>query len=122
MNVSEMDQFYADAGEPNRSCLIALRNLILAHDRSILETRKYGMPCFCLGKKVICYLWTDKKRDEPYILFVEGKRLSHPGLEAGDRKRMKIFRINPAHDLPLESISLLLTEAIDLSGNDILKK
>lgn len=112
--MSTNDQFYLEKSEPNRSCLLLLRDLILQQDELVNETRKYGMPCFCYGKKMFCYLWTDKKTNEPYILFVEGKHLEHPQLESGSRVRMKIFRINPLEDIPVTTIASLLQQAIDL--------
>lgn len=111
---SDLDSFYMDQPEPNRSCFLLLRRTILQQDGLVGETRKYGMPCFCYRKKMFCYLWTDKKTNEPYILFVEGKHLDHPLLEQGDRSRMKILRFEPILDLPLDTVELLLTEAIDL--------
>lgn len=111
------DQYYLNKQEPNRGCLIELRHIILAQDPMITETRKYGMPCFCYKKKMFCYLWTDKKTDEPYILMVEGKHLSHPKLEVGSRSRMKIYRVNPAEDIPINEIEMLLQEALDLYGD-----
>jgi len=110
----EINNYYLSKKEPNRSCLLALRQLILEQDPNITETQKWGMPCFCFKKKMFCYLWTDKKTDEPYILFVEGKYLEHPKLEMGKRSRMKIFRIHPNKDIPLNTIKLLLNTALDL--------
>lgn len=72
------------------------------------------MPCFCYKKKMFTYLWTDKKTTEPYILLVEGKLLDHPDLEAGSRARMKVFRVNPNEDLPLETINEILNMALNL--------
>lgn len=109
-----LDQFYIDKDEPNRGCLLALRDIILGSDNEVTETRKYGMPCFCYKNKMFCYLWTDKKTDQPYILMVEGKHLDHPNLEKGDRSRMKIFRVDPNQDLPLDNISSILKQALDL--------
>ena len=57
----DLDRFYLEKKEPFRSCLLALRQIILDSDPDIRETRKYGMPCFCLGKRHFCCLWTDKK-------------------------------------------------------------
>ena len=111
------DNYYLDQDEPNKSCLLALRKIILERDEAISETRKYGMPCFCYYKKMFCYLWTDKKTREPYILFVEGKHLEHPALEQGNRSRMKIYRIDPNRDLPLSTIELLLKQALKLYTN-----
>lgn len=112
--MEDLHTYYFDKQEPNKSCLIALRDIILSQDPSISETRKYGMPCFCYKNKMFCYLWTDKKTDEPYILMVEGKLLHHPELEEGTRSRMKIFRVNPTKDIPVKKIELILKQALDL--------
>ena len=118
---SDLDTFYLGKDEPNRSCLLALRDIILAQDEKVNETRKYGMPCFCYGKKIFAYLWVDKKTNEPYILVVEGNRLDHPALEAGSRARMKILRVDPNVDLPMETIEEVLGMALDLYRNGVIK-
>lgn len=116
-----LDSFYLRKEEPAKSCLLALRDIILNYDPNISETRKYGMPCFCYKKKMFCYLWTDKKTDEPYMLMVEGKHLNHPKLEIGKRSRMKIFRLDPNNDLPIATIKLILKQALDLYRNGTIK-
>lgn len=117
----QQDSFYTSKEEPNKSCLLALRDIILKQDEQITATVKYGMPCFCYKNKMFCYLWTDKKTTEPYLLFVEGKHINHPELEAGNRSRMKIFRINPTKDIPLKTIETLLNSALDLYRNGTIK-
>jgi len=72
------------------------------------------MPCFCYREKAFCYLWTAKKTGEPYILFVDGNLLDHPNLETGERKRMKILRVDPESDLPMSLISDLIGKVIKL--------
>ncbi len=119
--IRELDNYYINKEEPHKSCLLALRDIILEQDAEVTETMKWGMPCFCFKKKMFCYLWTDKKTKEPYILFVEGKHLHHPQLETGQRARMKVFRVDPTKDLPLDTIKLLLTEAIELYKNGTIK-
>ncbi|EZH73890.1 hypothetical protein ATO12_13460 [Aquimarina atlantica] len=114
------DQFYFEKQEPNKSCLLAMRSIILNQDKDVTETRKYGMPCFCYKGKMFCYVWIDKKTDEPYFLMVEGKHLDHPQLETGDRARMKIFRIDPNKDLPVKTIKLILNQALDVYRNGII--
>lgn len=118
--VEDLLNYYLSKTEPNKSCLLALRTIILEQDREITETRKWGMPCFCYKKKMFCYLWTDKKTDEPYILLVEGNHLNHPELEQGDRTRMKIFRVNPGKDLPVHTIRHILQLALDLYRNGVI--
>ena len=117
----ETDNFYLNKEEPNKSCLLALRKIILQQENHITETVKYGMPCFCYKQKMFCYLWTDKKTDEPYILMVEGKHLDHPSLEVGERSRMKILRINPNKDLPKKTIERILQQALDVYRKGIVK-
>ena len=119
--MEQLDNYYLKKEEPNKSCLLALRNIILNQDINITETQKWGMTCFCYKKKMFCYLWTDKKTDKPYILMVEGNYLEHPGLEQGDRTRMKIFRINPNKDLPIRAIESILQKALDLYTTGIIK-
>ncbi|MBK9636840.1 MAG: DUF1801 domain-containing protein [Bacteroidetes bacterium] len=122
--LDELHNFYLNKEEPYKSCLLALRSIILDQDINISETQKYGMPCFCYKKKMFCYLWTDKKTNEPYLLMVEGKLLNHPKLESGVRSRMKIFRVNPNKDLPIKTIDNILQKALDLyrSGKIKLKE
>ncbi|EAR00978.1 DUF1801 domain-containing protein [Maribacter sp. HTCC2170] len=115
--MNEKHNFYLNKDEPNKSCLLALRDIILKQDENITETTKYGMPCFCYKQKMFCYLWEDKKTKEPYILFVEGQHLHHPELESGNRARMKIFRVNPLLDIPLKTINFLINEALELYRN-----
>lgn len=115
------NNFYFSKNEPNKSCLLTLRNIILKQDKNVTETTKYGMPCFCYKNKMFAYLWTEKKTNEPYILFVEGQHLEHPELEKGNRARMKIFRFNPNTDMPIKTIELLLNTAIDLYKKGVIK-
>lgn len=116
-----LDLFYLNQEEPNKGCLLVLRKIILNEDSEISETKKYGMPCFCYKKKAFCYLWTDKKTTEPYLLMVEGKLLKNKGLEEGNRSRMKIFRVDPNKDIPVDKINALLNDAINLYKNGTLK-
>lgn len=116
-----ISEFYLRQKEPNRSCLLALRQLILEQDCEVSETTKYGMPCFCFKNKMFCYLWVDKKSTNPYVLFVEGKYLEHPKLEKGGRARMKTFLVDPNQDLPHTTLVLLIKAAIDLYKAGVIK-
>lgn len=119
--MNEIENYYLNIDEPNRSCLLALRRIILEQDKDVTETKKWGMPCFCYKKRMFCYLWVDKKADVPYILMVEGKFLNDVELETGNRSRMKIFKVNPNHDLPVSTIKLILSQALDLYRNGTIK-
>lgn len=117
----QLDNYYLNKTEPNKSYLLALRNIILNQDTNITETKKWGMPCFCYKKKMFCYLWTDKKTDKPYLLMVEGKYLDHPQLEQGDRTRMKVYRVDPNEDLPITTILSILQNALELYRTGTIK-
>lgn len=121
--MKDLEHFYFNKQEPIKSCLLAMRDILINFDQDITETRKYGMPCFCYRGKMFCYIWIDRKTDEPYFLMVEGKHLHHPTLETGNRSRMKIFRIKPKKDLPVHLIETVLNDALNLykSGVIIIK-
>ncbi len=70
---------------------------------------------------MFCYLWTDKKTDEPYLLMVEGNSLDHPALEKGSRSRMKILRVDPEKNLPIKTINAILQKALDLYRTGVIK-
>jgi len=120
----EEDIYYLLLDEPVKSCLLALRDLILSADQNVSAAWRYGMPFFYYKKKMFCYLWVHKKFKKPYLGMVEGKRLHHPNLISENRSRMKIMLIDPNKDLPVRVIKKILAEAIELyaSGRVKLKK
>lgn len=97
-------QFYLNQDEPNKSCYLALRDIILNIDKNITPEWKYKLPFFYYKGKMLCYLWKDKKTNQPYVSFMKGKFIEHELLEQGDRKLAKILRINPLKDLPKKEI------------------
>lgn len=110
--LSGLQTFYENQPEPNQSCFFAIRQFILSFYPDFTEEFKYGLPFFYFKGKGLCYLWYDKKTKEPYIGFVDGKLIEHPRLESGDRKRMKIFRIDPNTDLPIKDLKQIIEASI----------
>lgn len=119
--LTQLDNFYLQKDEPVRSCLLALREIILKHDNNISASWKYGMPFFCYKGKMFCYLWVHKKLLQPYIGIVEGNRIDHPKLITEKRARMKIMLFEADKDLPLEIIEAILKQAIDLYKSGLVK-
>lgn len=119
--MKKTDNYYLSLEEPNRSCMLVLRDIILKQDEHIMETQKWGMPCFCYEKRMFCFLSVDSKTKEPYILIVEGWRINNPFLESAGRKRMKHLSINANEDWSIEIIEEVLNEALDLYRNGIIK-
>ncbi len=107
----DIDNWYLNKEEPNRSCLQALRDWILKYDNDITEAWKYRMPMFLYRGKMFCYLWTDKKTGQPYIGIVKGKFIDHPLLIQAKRAKMKVLYFDPLEDLPLEIIDEIFSAA-----------
>jgi len=91
-----------------------MRTHILKQNENITEEWKYRMPFYCYKGKMFCYLWVHKKYHQPYIGFVEGKRINHPDLIIEKRARMKILLLDPDKDLPMKKINNILNEVIAL--------
>lgn len=119
--MKETDNYYLQKDEPVKSCLSALRQIILDRNPDITEAWKYRMPFFCYKGRMFCYLWIDKKTNFPYLGIVEGKRIDHPGLVQDDRSRMKVMTFNPVEDLPLETVQNILDSALFLYTSGLIK-
>jgi len=115
MQSNPVDDFYLKQTEPIKSCLLALRQIILSQDKNISDAWKYGMPFFCYQKKMFCYLWIHKKHHQPYLGIVEGRAIEHPDLLVEKRSRMKIMLFDPTKDLPVKKIKLILQKSIAVS-------
>jgi len=113
-NISDPYAFFLKQKESIRSCLLALKEIILSQDKEITFAIKYGMPFFCFKNKMFCYLWVHKVFKQPYLGIVEGRLINHPNLIIEKRERMKILLLDPEKDLPLKRIESILKKAIGL--------
>lgn len=107
----EIDNFYLSKEEPAKSCLLAMRKIILASDSKMTEAWKYSMPFFCYKGRMFCYLWVYQKTNHPYMGIVDGNKLDHPKLISEKRSRMKVMVIEPTKDLPIRTIHAILKQA-----------
>ena len=112
--LSAIDNFYLEKEEPVKSCLLALKEIILSQHKNMTTAWKYKLPFFCFHGKMFCYLWVQKKSKLPYIGFVDGQKIKHPQLMNEKRARMAIMLIDPTIDLPLSVIEEVIQEAIRL--------
>lgn len=113
--------FYSKQTEPIKDCLLALKHIILSLDADITSEWKYGMPFFCYKGKMFCYLWVHKKLQKPYIGIVEGKHIEHPELIMEKRSRIKIILFDAHQDLPIDTITNLINQAINLYKTGVVK-
>lgn len=119
--MNALENYYEQHEEPIKSCLLALRTIILNQNEDISASWKYGMPFFCYKGKMFCYLWVHKKYGQPYIGIVEGKHFEEPFLIQEKRSRMKIFLFDPNEDLPLNTIQNIIQKAISLYQTGVVK-
>lgn len=110
--LQQVQNFYLQQEEPNRSLFLALHDLILEFDKEMSLQWKYSTPFYYYKNQPFCYFWKDRRTNEPYIGVVKGKLIEHPMLEQGNRKKMKIIRLNPCVDIPVESIYAILNELV----------
>jgi hypothetical protein len=109
---NELDNYYLQHPEPVKSCLLALRQIILEQDKDITEAWKYRMPFFCYKKKMFCYLWVYKKTGKPYMGIVDGIKMKHPKLVVEKRSRMAVLMIDVEKDLPIRTIKEIIKMGI----------
>lgn len=119
---NELENFYLRQTEPNQSCFLALRDIILNSNLHITADWKYKLPFFMYKGKMFCYLWKDKKTDIPYIGIVNGSDINHPALEAGNRKKMRILSIEPNKDINLNLVQDILTQSAQIAEEKIQNK
>jgi len=119
--LKDIENFYHLKEEPVRSCLLALRAIILNKSPEITEAWKYKLPFFSFRGKMFCYLWVQRATGHPYIGIVEGIRIQHPLLIQEKRARMKILLLNPDEDIPVATIDQILNEAIKLYTDGVVK-
>ena len=90
--MKEIDKFYLEKEEPLKSCLMALKSIILNYNEDFVPEWKYRLPCFTYQGKIFCYLWIDKKTKFPYISIAKGSEIDHPDLIKGNRTVFKLLR------------------------------
>lgn len=117
MALRDIDRWFEQQAEPARSTLLWLRGYITDHFPELAEAWRYGMPFFDLDGRMFCYLWCAPGRGIPYVGFVDGGIIEHPALVQGDRKRMKIFLVDPGQDVPVDMLNELMRLAIVVRKN-----
>jgi len=119
---NELENFYLRQPEPNQSCFLALRDIILGFNPNVTADWKYKLPFFMYKGKMFCYLWKDKNTQIPYIGIVNGFAINHPALDAGNRKKMKTLSIDPTKDIDLKLVVNILNLSAAITEERILKK
>jgi hypothetical protein len=109
---NSIDHYFNSLDEPYRSCLLFLRSFILRFSDKIEERRKNNTPFYYYAHKWLCFISYHPKSREIYISFVNGNKINHTKLVSEGRKKMKIFRIDPANDIDVKSLNAILKLAV----------
>ncbi len=112
--LNDLDRFYLEKEEPIKSCLLALKQLILSYNPKLDHQWRYRLPCFMLSGYTFCYLWIDKKSQYPYIAIGKGNEIEHPDLVVGGRKYFGLLLINPEEDIPVEKVHEIFDQVMQL--------
>lgn len=108
--MKEIDLYFEALSEANYAYLLTVREFIKNYHDDISEEWKYSVPFFYFRKKPFCYLYKDKKTDQPYIGIPRANKIEHVALIKGDRKKMKILPLDNQTEIPYD----LITEIFEL--------
>lgn len=103
MSLSDLENYYDNLTEPNKSCCICLRSIFF-NIEEMSERFSYKLPFFYYKNKPFCYLYYDKDNSLPYIGYVKANLIEHALLIKGNRKKMKVLYIDPLADIPLDTL------------------
>jgi hypothetical protein len=110
-----LDHYYLKQPEPIQGCLLALKDIILRHDKHITHQRKFQIPFFYYKDKKLAFLWLNKKK--LLMGFIEDKNI-HPkqeGIKLKDKYESMV--IDPHADIPIDIIITELNKKISLYRN-----
>lgn len=105
--ISELQNYYETQPEPQRGCLLALREIILKFDPEIKEAWKWRMPIFMYKKRMFCHLWLDRKA-QLYVAISGGSDIKHSALKTFNNAKIPKLPVDPTKDLPIKLIQEIL--------------
>ncbi len=109
--LNHLDNYFLSLPEPEQSCLLFVRQLILGFNKAISERWRYNTPFYYYKEKWMCYISYQKKQKTIYLGFVHGHHLKHKKLLSEGRKQIKVYYLNPDKDLDIRTIMALFKEA-----------
>ena len=109
-----LDAYYDGLAEPLQGYMLAVRKIMLDLDEEIESTWKWSTPFFLYRKRMLCYLWVDKKTREPYLGIYGGDALNHPSLVQKHRAKIRKLMLNVDKDIPAGTIRVVLGLAMTL--------
>ena len=99
-----LDNYFLALPEPEQSTLLFLRHFFIK-EMKLQEHWKYNTPFYYYDNKWFCYLSYSKKKQDLYVGFVKGYKVTHTKLLDEGRKQIKIYRIHPEEDINTKELS-----------------
>lgn len=108
------NNYFATLPEPDQSCLLFLRRIILQHSEFITESWSFNTPFYRYKSRSLCFISYDKKTSTIYVSMTHGNKIQHRKLLSEGRKKMKIFYVDATQDIDIKSLNQILKKACAL--------
>lgn len=118
MKPQSADNFFLSLDEPDKSCLLYLRDYIINFSDHITESWKNNTPFFYYNKKWMGFISYDRKTRIIYVSFTDGWQMSHKKLVSEGRKKAKIFHVKAERDIDIKSLGEIMRKAIAVKAKD----
>lgn len=105
------DHYYHKQPEPYQSCLLALREIILAHNPHIVHGKLFQIPFFWYKDYKLAFLWMKGKK--LVLGFVEDLKLQKQEPGICRRNQYESMVIDPLADIPVKTIAKKLQKLMD---------
>jgi hypothetical protein len=113
--LQQPENYFHSLPEPERGCLLFLRDFLLAYPVKLEESWKNHTPFYYCNKKWIGWINYDPKTRGIYISFANGNKMDHPKLVSEGRKKMKILHVDPNRDVDINSLGEILKQVTVLT-------
>jgi hypothetical protein len=111
MSVGSPDAWFESLPTNQKPILVALRRMILAMEKGVVEEFKWGRPVYSTANGIFCYLHTTKKHAT--LGFYHAGTLKDPkGLLEGTGKDMRHVKVATMGDVDQPAFKALLKQAM----------
>lgn len=107
--LNPLENYFLKQPEPHQGCMLYLRKWLINQDFE--EHYKYMTAMYYFKGKPFCYMSVRTKDSQLYLGFWKGHEMKHPQLKKEGRKLISAFYIDPEKDLPVKTLSEIVTKA-----------
>jgi len=100
--MTPLETYYLNKPEPYRSCLLALKNIIMQTNPGVVHERKFQIPFFTYKSKKLGYLWLNRKK--LMLGFCLDKSLQETIGGVKPKDKYESMQIDANADIPIDII------------------